>query len=146
MKLLDRWKVLISGISLLPMAGTTLAQAGHLSLADANWQPNDKLQPRYLPIRSMRQTPSTSMRHIARTVRTDPTVRTALTTAAQVAIAHLATTAHPLPVPEATVRRPQAATASTSRLALPAVQARALQRAARRTSRKATWSPVCRPR
>lgn len=47
MKLLDRWKVLISGISLLPMAGTTLAQAGHLSLADANWQPKDKLQPRY---------------------------------------------------------------------------------------------------
>lgn len=45
MKLLDRWKVLISGISLLPMAGTTLAQVGHLSLADANWQPNDKLQP-----------------------------------------------------------------------------------------------------
>lgn len=45
MKLLDHWKVLISGISLLPMAGTTLAQAGHLSLADANWQPNDKLQP-----------------------------------------------------------------------------------------------------
>jgi len=44
-KLLDRWKVLISGISLLPMAGSTLAQAGHLSLADANWQPNDKLQP-----------------------------------------------------------------------------------------------------
>ena len=45
MKLLDRWKVLISGISLLPMAGTALAHAGHLSLADANWQPNDKLQP-----------------------------------------------------------------------------------------------------
>lgn len=67
MKLLDRWKVLISGISLLPVASTTLAQAGHLSLADANWQPNDKLQPRYSPIRSMRQTPSTSMQHIART-------------------------------------------------------------------------------
>lgn len=45
MKLLDRWKILISGITLLPMAGTTLAQAGHTPLADANWQPNDKLQP-----------------------------------------------------------------------------------------------------
>jgi His-Xaa-Ser repeat protein HxsA len=43
--LLDRWKVLISGITLLPMAGTTLAQAGNMSLADANWQPADKLQP-----------------------------------------------------------------------------------------------------
>lgn len=106
---------------------------------------------RYLPIRSMRQIPSTSMRRIDRTVLTGPTVRTVLTTAARVVIAHLATAAHPLPALEATARRvlraaPPAAIAFISRLALPAGQVRALQRAARPMSRKATWSPVCRPR
>ena len=90
-------------------------------------------------------------RLIARTVHIDPTVRTVRTTAVRVAIALLATTAHPLLVPGATERRvlraaPQTAIAFISRPALPAVQARALQRTARPMSRKATWSPVCRPR
>ncbi|HCL3980826.1 TPA: His-Xaa-Ser repeat protein HxsA, partial [Pseudomonas aeruginosa] len=39
MSLLDRWKILIGHITLLPVAGTAFAQANQLPLADASWEP-----------------------------------------------------------------------------------------------------------
>jgi len=38
-KLLDRWKILLGGITLLPVAGTAFAQTNSLPLADASWEP-----------------------------------------------------------------------------------------------------------